>query len=42
MRVAYYTASRNSVDVTLTKTLESSEDGTVASGCAQVHGDMHG
>jgi hypothetical protein len=36
VRVAYYTASRNHVDVNLTKKLETSEDGTVASGCAQV------
>lgn len=36
MRVNYYTASRNAVDVTMTKKLEESEDGVVASGCAQV------
>lgn len=36
VRVAYYTASRNHVDVNLTKKLEASEDGTVSSGCAQV------
>lgn len=36
VRVGYYTASRNHVDVNLVKKLESSEDGTVSSGCAQV------
>lgn len=34
----YYTSSRNHTDVNLLKRLESTDDGCISSGCAQVEG----